>query len=319
MKFSREFKTGILVIGASLVLILGYNFLKGSSLFKEEREFFVKYSNVEGLMPEASVTVNGLQIGKVKQIFISEHTRDVTVSFIIDKRGFEVSNTSEVLLYNPGLIGGKALAVVPDYSNPTMAKAGDTLIGNLERGMMEVVADKVIPLGDDLGSTLANLDSLLLSLNEVLDEKGIGHLRSTFENIDNTMATLNTTSTSISTLFESNNQKISATIDNFEKTSKNFVSISDSLATLDTQKLVYEIEQSIAGINNVVNSLEDGEGSLGKLLKDDSLYHNLEGASKELEELMNDIKLNPKRYVHFSIFGKKNKEYSAEESVESEE
>lgn len=316
MKFSREFKTGILVIGASLVLILGYNFLRGASLFKEEREFYVKYSNVEGLMPEASVTVNGLQIGKVKQIFISEDTRDVTVSFILDKRGFEMSNTSEVLLYNPGLIGGKALAVIPDYSNPTMAKAGDTLIGSLEKGMMEVVADKVIPLGDDLGSTLANLDSLLLSLNKVMDEKGIGHLRSTFENIDNTMATLNNTSTSINALFESNNQKISATIDNFEKTSKNFVSISDSLATLDTQKLVYEIEQSIAGINNVVNSLEDGEGSLGKLLKDDSLYHNLEGASKELEELMNDIKLNPKRYVHFSIFGKKNKEYRAKESEE---
>lgn len=313
MKFSREFKTGILVIGASLVIILGYNFLKGTSLFKEEREFYVKYNNVEGLMPEASVTVNGLQIGKVKQIFISEDTRDITVSFIIDKRGFEISKTSEVLLYNPGLIGGKALAVIPDYNNPTMAKAGDTLTGNLERGMMDVVADKVIPLGDDLGNTLANLDSLLLSLNKVMDEKGIGHLRSTFENIDNTMATLNNTSNSINTLFESNNQKISATIDNFEKTSQNFVRISDSLATLDTQKLVTEIEQSIASLNNVVNNLEDGEGSLGKLLKDDSLYKNLEGASKELEELMNDIKLNPKRYVHFSIFGKKNKEYSPEE------
>lgn len=313
MKFSREFKTGILVIGASLVIILGYNFLKGTSLFKEEREFYVKYNNVEGLMPEASVTVNGLQIGKVKQIFISEDTRDITVSFIIDKRGFEIPKTSEVLLYNPGLIGGKALAVIPDYNNPTMAKAGDTLTGNLERGMMDVVADKVIPLGDDLGNTLANLDSLLLSLNKVMDEKGIGHLRSTFENIDNTMATLNNTSNSINTLFESNNQKISATIDNFEKTSQNFVRISDSLATLDTQKLVTEIEQSIASLNNVVNNLEDGEGSLGKLLKDDSLYKNLEGASKELEELMNDIKLNPKRYVHFSIFGKKNKEYSPEE------
>jgi len=316
VKFSREFKTGILVIGASLVLIFGYNFLKGSSLFKQEREFYVKYSNVEGLMPEASVTVNGLQIGKVKQIFISEHTRDVTVSFIIDKRSYEIPKTSEVLLYNPGLIGGKALAIIPDYGNPTMAKAGDTLIGDLERGMMEVVADKVIPLGDDLGNTLANLDSLLVSLNKVMDEKGIGHLRSTFENIDNTMATLNNTSSSINALFESNNQKINATIENFEKTSKNFVSISDSLATLDTQKLVTEIEQSIAGINNVVNSLEDGEGSLGKLLKDDSLYENLEGASKELEELMNDIKLNPKRYVHFSIFGKKNKEYRPKESEE---
>ena len=313
MKFSREFKTGILVIAASAILILGYNFLKGTKLFKEERIFFVKYDNVEGLMPEASVTVNGLQIGKVKQIFISEESRDITVSFMVDKRGFNFSNTSEVQLYNPGLIGGKALAIIPDYENFQMAKAGDTLNGTMEKGMMEVVSDKVIPLGDDLGNVLARLDTLLMGLNEVLDENGKEHLRNSFENINNTMVTLNEATTSINTLLETNNQKIASSIDNFEKTSENLVRISDSLATLDTQKLVYEIEQTIAGMNNVVNRLEEGEGSIGKMLKDDSLYRNLEGASKELEELMRDIKLNPKRYVHFSIFGKKNKEYIPEE------
>ena len=96
MKFSREFKTGVLVIAASVILILGYNFLKGTSLFKEERMYFVKYDNVEGLLPEASVTVNGLQVGKVKQIFISEDSRDITVSFMVDKRGFYFSKTSEI-------------------------------------------------------------------------------------------------------------------------------------------------------------------------------------------------------------------------------
>lgn len=313
MKFSREFKTGILVIAASVILILGYNFLKGTSLFKEERIFFVKYDNVEGLMPEANVTVNGLPVGKVKQIFISEKSRDVTVSFMVDSPNFHFSKSSKIQLYNPGLIGGKALAIFPDYDNLQMAKIGDTLVGIMEKGMMEVVADKVIPLGDDLGNTLARLDTLLMGLNEVLDEKGKEHLRSSFENIDNTMVSLNEATTSINTLLEVNNKKISTSIDNFEKTSNNLVRISDSLATLDTQKLVHEIEQTIAGLNNVVNSLEDGEGSIGKLLKDDNLYQNLEGASKELEELMRDIKLNPKRYVHFSIFGKRNKEYSPEE------
>lgn len=313
MKFSREFKTGILVVAASAIIILGYNFLKGTSLFKEERMYFVKYDNVEGLMQEANVTVNGVQVGKVKQISISKNTSDITVSFMIDNKDFNFSKSSEVQLYKPELIGGKALAIFPDYSNPQKAVPGDTLKGTKEQGMMDVIADKVIPLGNDLGNTLAGLDTLLMSLNEVMDEKGKSHLKSTFENIDHTMAYLNEATASITTLLEANNQKINASIANFEKTSKNLVRISDSLATLDTQKLVYEIEQSIAGLNNMVSSLENGEGSLGKLLQDDNLYHNLENASKELEELMRDIKLHPKRYVHFSIFGKKNKEFSPEE------
>lgn len=313
MKFSKEFKTGLLVISASVVLILGYNFLKNSSLFKEEVDFYVKYTNVEGLSPDASVTVNGLQVGKVKKITISEQSRDMTVSFIVDKRGFDFSKSSKVRLYSPDLIGGKALAIIPDYNNPDLAVAGDTLLGDMEQGMMDVIADKVIPLGNDIGSVLMSLDTLIGGFNQILDEKGRGHIKNSFENLDNTVASLNAATGSINTLLDSNTKKINSSINNIEKASQNFVTISDSLATLDTQKLVAEIENTIAGLNNVVQNIENGEGSLGKLLKDDSLYQNLEGASNELEELMRDIKLNPKRYVHFSIFGKKNKEFSSEE------
>lgn len=301
------------MLSASIVLILGYNFLKNSSLFKKEVEFFVKYDNVEGLSPDASVTVNGLQVGKVKRITISEQSKDMTVSFIVDKRGFDFSKTSKVRLYSPDLIGGKALAIIPTYDNAGIAVAGDTLMGDMEQGMMDVIADKVIPLGNDIGSVLVSLDSLIGSFNDIMDEKGRGHIKNSFENLDNTVASLNDATTSINSLLENNNKKINSSISNIEKASENFVAISDSLATLDTQKLVTEIESTIAGLNSVVQKLEDGEGSLGKLLKDDGLYKNLEGASNELEELMRDIKINPKRYVHFSIFGKKNKEYSLEE------
>lgn len=295
------------------MLIIGYNFLNNSSLLKKETEFYVKYSNVEGLSPDASVTVNGLQVGKVKRITISEQSRDMTVSFIVDKRGFDFSKTSKVRLYSPDLIGGKALAIIPSYDNAGVAVAGDTLVGDMEQGMMDVIADKVIPLGNDIGSVLVSLDSLIGNFNDIMDEKGRGHIKKSFENLDNTVASLNDATTSINSLLDDNNKKINASISNIERASENFVSISDSLATLDTQKLVTEIENTIAGLNSVVRKLEDGEGSLGKLLKDDSLYQNLDGASSELEELMRDIKINPKRYVHFSIFGKKNKEYSPEE------
>src|SRR5690625_4717777 len=119
-------------------------------------------------MPEASVTVNGLPVGKVKQIFISEQSRDVTVSFMVDRRNFHFSKTSEVQLYNPGLIGGKALAIFPDYDNLQMVETGDTLIGIMEIGIMEVVVDKVIALGDNVVNTLAMLETLFKELMDVM-------------------------------------------------------------------------------------------------------------------------------------------------------
>lgn len=313
MKFSKEFKTGLLVVCASLVLILGYSYLKGANLFKKVREFHVQYPNVEGLSTEASVTVNGLQVGRVTQINITPETQDIQVSFIIEKSDFQFSNTSKVLLYNASLIGGKALAILPDYTNDVIAKDGDRLPGKMEKGMMEVIADKVLPLGDDLGSALVSLDTLVGNLNKILDEESQQHLKNTFKNIDTTIETLHQATHSIHDLLATNTTKINSSLDNIEKASENFVRISDSLATLDAQKLVREIETTIEGLNHVVEGLENGEGSLGKLLNDDSLYQHLEAASVELEQLMRDIKLNPKRYVHFSIFGRKNKEYNSAE------
>lgn len=313
MRFSKEFKTGLLVLCSGIILIMGYSYLKGSNLFKKVREFHVEYPNVEGLSPEASVTVNGLQIGRVKQINISPESSNVKVSFVVDKSDFYFSKSSKVLLYNASLIGGKALAIIPNYESNNIAVDGDVLIGKMEKGMMEVISDKVLPLGDEFGNILASLDTLIGSLNYILDDTRKEHLQSVFENLDGTMASLNEATHTITKLLDDNQTKISSSLDNIEKASENFRSLSDSLATLDTKRLVNEVEHTITNLNQVVSSLEEGEGSIGKLLKDDSLYLHLDAASKELEELMRDIKLNPKRYMHFSVFGKKNKEYSPAE------
>lgn len=275
--------------------------------------FYVQYDNVEGLSPDARVTVNGLHVGKVKQIMLSENSTKMTVSFFIDKSGFNFSKTSKVRLYSPDLIGGKSLAIISDYTNSTIAVQGDTLKGEMERSMMDIIAAKVLPLGDDLGLVLSGIDTLVGKLNLVLDDKGINHLKNSIAQIEQTSNSLNLAMGSITKLLDDNYGKMNSSFTNIEKASKNFAVLSESLATFDAENLVAEIETAIASLKNLTVNLDKGEGSLGKLLKDDSLYLNLEGASKELEELLKDVKLNPKRYVHFSVFGKKNKEFTQED------
>lgn len=307
MKLSREFRTGLLVIVAAILSMFGYNYLKGSSLFGVERNFYVVYDNVEGLNPDATVTVNGLVVGRVKTIDLSDDASHLIVSFTIDKKDFNFSKSSKVRLYDSSIIGGKSLAIIPNYSDSSIAVDGDELQGEIEKGMMDVIADKVVPLGNDLSSVVIKVDTLLHSLNTILDDKHQKHLQQAIENVDNTIANLNKTSESLNTLLDNNHSKIDKSLANFEHTTENFAKLSDSLAQINVNLLAEEIENTISSLNSLVTSIEQGEGSLGKIMKDEALYNNLENASEELEMLLRDLRENPKRYVHFSIFGRKDK------------
>lgn len=313
MKLSREFKTGLLVITAAVLLMFGYNYLKGSSLFGSERTFYVSYDNVEGLTPDATVTVNGLVVGRVKSIDLSADTSHLIVSFIIDKKDFSFSKSSKVRLYNSNIIGGKSLAIIPDFSNTNMAVEGDELNGEIEKGMMDVIADKVVPLGNDLASVVVKVDTLVHNLNTILDEKHQVYLQEAIVNINQTISNLNQASLGISSLLENNHSKIEKSLLNFEQTSDNFVKLSHSMSEIDVKLLADEIEQTISNLNTLVVGLEEGEGSLGKLMQDEALYSNLENASEELEKLLRDLRKNPKRYVHFSLFGRKDKNKELED------
>ncbi len=308
MKLSKEVKTGILSLSAILLFIYGYSFIKGSDIFDSSRIFYVSYQNVEGLDNSARVTINGLAVGKVKSINLVNKEGGLIVSFSVD-REFNFSRNSIVRIYSSSLIGGKQLAIILDNETNNIAKSGDTLRGEIEKGMLEVMTGGLKPLEQKVLTTLSNLDSLVLNLTDVLDDETRLNLKESIVSLNQTMNSFKEASGNLNSLIKTNKEKLNNTFANLEIASENFARFSDSLAQIETGKMVKDLENIISRFNSILEGIEDGKGSIGKLLKDDKLYDNLEGASKQLELLLEDMKLHPKRYVHFSLFGKKSKEY----------
>lgn len=308
MKLTKEVKTGILAIGAILLLIFGYSFLKGTNLLEKNREFFVKYQNVEGLGIAAPVTINGLTVGKVQDISFANQKGSLIVKFSIEK-DFEFSKNSVVRIYSAGLLGGKSLGIYPQYDAANMAKSGDTLVGDVEDGMLTAVSKALGPLEKKVSNTLATVDTLLFSVNEIVDEETRKNLKQAIGHLNNTLNSFSGVSENLNHILSNNTGKLDNTFTNLDRTADNLSRLTDSLAQLETGKLVTDLQNVVDKMNAIVSGVDNGEGSIGKLLKDDKLYENLEGASRQLEQLLQDVKLNPKRYVHISVFGKKNKEY----------
>jgi len=314
LKLSREVKTGILVISGILLFIFGYNFLKNSDLFDTDRIFYVNYENVAGLANSAPVTVNGLEVGRVKTIDFADKNGGLIVSFSVEK-DFEFSKNSTVLIYSSGFIGGNNLGIIPANDAAPTANSGDTLQGNIQTGMIDGIMDKFMPLEKSLEFTLARLDTVLMGISDVMDEETKKNLRSSISNLNQTMASFNGVARDMKSMLNTNKDKLNNTLTNLDVMAENFARLSDSLAQIETGELVRSMEATIGKLNNIAEGIDNGEGSVGKLLKDDKLYNNLTGASKQLEQLLEDMKLNPKRYVHFSLFGKKQKQYDASQDT----
>jgi len=309
LKLSRQVKTGILVIAGILLFIFGYNFLKNSSIFETDRIFYVKYDNVAGLAQSAPVTINGLTVGQVQSIDFENVSGGLIVTFSVEK-DFDFSKNSKVQIYSSGFIGGNNLGIIPANDGGSVAKSRDTLSGDIQAGMIDGIMEKFVPLEKSLGSTLGRLDTVLVGVSEILDEKTKENLRASISSLNQTMASFNGVSRDMKSILNTNKEKLNSTMANLDKTAENFAKLSDSLAQIETGALVRNMEATIEKLNNIAEGIENGEGSVGKLLKDEKLYDNLTGASKQMEQLLEDMKLNPKRYVHFSLFGKRAKQYT---------
>lgn len=315
MRLSREVKTGILAIGAILLLIFGYTFLKGTNLLEKNREFFVKYQNVEGLAKAAPVTINGLTVGKVQDISFANEKGWLVVKFTIE-RDIEFSKNSVARIYSAGLIGGKSLGVFPEYDANNIAKSGDTLYGETEDSMLSTVTKALGPLEKKVNNTLATVDTLLLNVNDIVDEQTRQNLKEAIANLNNTLNSFSGVSAHLNNILANNTDKLDHTFTNLDKTAGNLSRLTDSLSQLETGKLVRELQDVVTRIDKIVANVDNGEGSIGKLLQDETLYNNLEGASRQLEQLLQDVKLNPKRYVHLSVFGRRARDYEAPDNPE---
>lgn len=310
MKLTREIKTAIIVITAILLFIWGYSFLKGSDLFTEYKTYYVEYENVEGVIPSSNVTLNGLVIGKVTSIVINPTTGKLKVELQINT-DFPISKSSLAVIYEPGIIGGKQIAIRPNLSDKNLLEDGSYLKGSVELGMAASLGEKLVPLQDKIEKLLINADQLITGVNAVLDEKGQADLKNSLSELNKTMIQFQKASVSINEIMDKNKSNINGAVTNFNKISNNFSKISDSLQKANLGKTVKDLNKTLLSVNTIMGNLQAGKGSMGKLLNDEVLYNNLSKTSKQLELLLQDVRLNPTRYINVSVFGKKNKPYLA--------
>jgi phospholipid/cholesterol/gamma-HCH transport system substrate-binding protein len=309
LKITREIKTAILVITSILLFIWGYSFLKGKDLFDSYKTFYVEYVNVEGLAPSAPVTINGLVVGKVKTITISD--KGTLLVELQLKTDFPISKTSTATIYEASLIGGKQVAIHPNFNDRIEAENGSYLAGDIEATLADSLGDKLSPAMVKVEKLMTNADQLISGFNTVLDKKGQEDLKKTLAELSETMEQFHKVSLNANTILDENKGQLKGVVSNFNKVSGDFSKISDSLNKADLGKTVRNLNATLARVDGLMKGFESGQGTMGKLMKDEALYANLEKTSKELELLLQDVRLNPTRYVNVSVFGKKNKPYVA--------
>jgi phospholipid/cholesterol/gamma-HCH transport system substrate-binding protein len=310
LKLTREIKTAILVIASILLFIWGYSFLKGRDLLTSYLTLYVEYETVEGLTSSAPVTLNGLVIGRINNITIVENTGKLLVELQI-KSDFPISKSSVAIIYEPGFIGGKQIAIEPNFKDKSISVDGQRLRGETRLGLTESVGDKLVPIQEKLEKIMVNADVLITGVNNVLDKKAQEDFRKSLSELSSTMEQFHKASLSINTILDQNKSQIKGVVTNFNKISEDFSKISDSLNKADLGKTVKNLNETLAKVDGIMKGLKSGNGTMGKLLNDDALYNNLNKTSKELELLLQDVRLHPIRYINVSLFGKKNKPYKA--------
>jgi len=314
IKLSRELKTGLVALITIILFIWGFSFIKSNNLFKKERIFFAVYDNVQGLAPSSLVTINGFKVGKIDDITFHPKIKGALVVKFSLNNDFQFSKVSVAKIYSSDLMGTKSLSVVPNYEGE-LAKTGDTLYSESEQGMFEMLNEKIAPLQSKIEGMIVNADLLMHNINKILDSKTQENIKESINNLKNTLLTFENTSKSADALLTNNQANLSEIIKNSKEVTENLKQFSDSLTEVNIAQTITKFNESIANINLLLTDVNSGKGTLGKLVKDDKLYQNFTNASKELEELLRDMKLHPKRFVHFSVFGKKDKAYNPKDSL----
>lgn len=309
MNYSKEIKTALLVIASISLLIWGYGYLKGKDIFSRYNTYSVYFDNVEGLTKSAAITLNGLAVGKIADIKLAANqSGKMEVSFQVDS-DIPVTKSTLASLYEPGFIGGKQIMLILNSDDTTLAPSGYVLKGTVKSGMTELVAEKLAPIQQKLELFLERSTVLLTNVNSVLDDKAKADIKNSIAELNATMQEMHQLSASANKLVNDNAKNMNATMADIKTTSGNFAKISDSLQKADLGKTVRTLESSLEKVNVLLANLNEGKGTMGKLAKDEALYNNLQKTAKEMELLLQDVRLHPTRYVNVSLFGKKEKPY----------
>ncbi len=291
---------------------MGFSYLKSTPIFDNSKTFYAVYPNVGGLQSGTSVSINGFSVGKVNDIKFLDEQGNLLVTFTVGN-DFKFSKNSLVELYDTGIIGGKGLQIRPVFDATGVAQTGDTLQTETRPGITDLAQQKLTPLVRKFESAISGADSVLVNVNSVLDSKTKKELKEVIGGLNVLISSLNQSATSLNSVLEGNKEKLDNSFKNLDVLTSNFAKLSDSLNSAGLGRTLASLESTMASIDKVTRKIENGDGSLGLLMNDKELYSNLNSSSRELELLLQDFRLNPKRYVNVSVFGKKQKDYTVPE------
>ena len=309
-KLSNEIKVGAVTLLTILVFIWLYNFLKGKDYFKSTNFYYSVYDKIGGLAESSPVEVNGYKVGVVQSIeFIDATSGKLLVIFSVSK-DFKLPVNTVAEIVPVSLLGGMKVQFV--YGNGQgFYNQGDTIPGHLATSMVDKVETELLPVKDNVSNLIVVLDSVIRSVDELMNDDFM-------KNLGGTMANLNNATGSLNNIIESKETELKSIIDNLNTfsgmlarnsakmsgTLTNLEAISDTLAAADIYSSVMNLKASLEKASILMDNMNNGKGSAGQFLTNDSIYSNLNNSLASLNELLVDMKANPKRYVHFSVFGK---------------
>ncbi len=306
MKVKKEVKISIIVTLIILLFFWGYNFLKGRNLFSSYNYYYSAFPKIDGLQKSSPVKVNGYVVGVVSDIDFASDRLDKLVIEIGVKKSYKIAKNSVVVITSD-LIGSKSIDLLPGDSIQ-IAERGDTLRGRMAPDIMSAVSDKLMPIAANADRLIVSIDSMVRVLQHTFDDNTQKNIQSIIANVEQMVVSERRKISSILTNFESVSGNLKKSNDDISKIISGLSTFSETLAASDVKNTVDKANQSLTQLNVLLAGINEGQGTIGKMAKDDSVYTALQRSLEDLDKLLVDLRENPKDYVHFSIFGKKSKE-----------
>ena len=297
--FTKEVRIALVAIVGIVILFFGLNFLKGMSVFSNDNVYYIKFKNISGLSASNPIYADGYQVGVVKDIsYDYQNSGNVVVKFTVD-HDLRIPKGSSAVIESD-LMGNVKMNLLLANNPRQRVEPGDTLSGMLSEGMMGTVA-KMVPV---LERTVGKVDSLLDNLNRIAGDPAIV---ASLHNVQTITGDLTVSTRELNRLLSQTNRALPQMVGKANGVLDNTNRLTANLADVDVAGTMAKVDQTLANVQEFTNALNNREGTLGLLLHDPGLYHNLNSTMSHADSLVIDLKAHPKRYVHFSIFGKKDK------------
>ena len=315
MKLPREFKIGFIFVLATAILVWGFSFLKNKNILYKEKVLIAVYQHVNGLNPSNPIYINGVKVGQVGKVYFDPKMNgDIIVQMVFTDK-FPIPANSVARIFSEDLMGSKAVEILLGNAQE-FASNGDTLVTDVETSLKDAVNQQILPLKLKAEDLLSSLDTMVIAIKGVFNKDIREDLTASIKSIRATMSNLENTTHNLDTLVYTQSGRLSSILYNIDMITRNLnnnsgeisrilgnlANLSDTIAQANISGILGNLDKTVGDLSVVMSRIEKGEGTLGMLIKDDALYNQLEKSAIDLDLLLEDIRLNPKRYVRVSVF-----------------